>query len=115
MKRRYLLPMGAIALLYAFDRFLLTPLTSSRLLAWHGADFLAGTLMMCLLNGLLELMRQQPLRRTWVISAFSLGCGLFWEVITPLYLPRSVGDPWDILSVWLGAMAMLAVWRLAKQ
>lgn len=115
MKRRYLLPMGAIALLYAFNRFLLTPLTSSRLLAWHGADFLAGTLMMCLLNGLLELMGQQPLHRTWVISAFSLGCGLFWEVITPLYLPRSVGDPWDILSVWLGAMAMLAVWRLAKQ
>lgn len=115
MRRRYLGPMGAIALLYAFNRFLLAPLTSSRLLAWHGADFLAGTLMLCLLNGLLELMGQQPLRRTWVISAFSLGCGLFWEVITPLYLPRSVGDPWDILSVWLGAMAMLAVWRLAKQ
>lgn len=115
MKRRYLGPMGAIGTLYVLNRFLLAPLTGSRLLAWHFADFLAGALMMCLLNGLLELMGQQPLRRTWVISAFSLGCGLFWEVITPLYLPRSVGDPWDILSVWLGAMAMLAVWRLAKQ
>ena len=107
-----------IATLYAVNRFLLSPLTGSRLLAWHGADFLAGALMLCLLNGLLELLEllgRRPVRRVWSVSAFALGCGLFWEVVTPLYLPRSVGDPRDVLAVWLGAMAMLGVRRLAEQ
>lgn len=115
MQGKYGLPMGAVAVLYLLNRFLLAPLTGSRLLAWHGADFLAGALMLCVLNGLLERLGKRPLRRVRAVSAFALGCGLFWEVVTPLYLPRSVGDPRDVLAVWLGAMAMLAVWRLAKQ
>ena len=115
MQRKYGLPMGAVAVLYVLNRFLLAPLTGSRLLAWHGADFLAGALMLCLLNGLLEQSGRRPVRRVWTASIFALGCGLFWEAVTPLYLPRSVGDPRDVLAVWLGAMAMLAVWRLTKQ
>ena len=50
----------------------------------------------------------------WVFSTrihCVLGCGLFWEVVTPRYLPRSVGDPWDVLAVWLGGAALLALWR----
>ena len=115
MARRYLLPAGVIAALYAANRFALAPLTGSRLLAWHFADFLAGALMLCILNGLLEGFGRRSVRRVPAASAFALGCGLFWEAVTPLYLPRSVGDPRDVLAVWLGAMAMLAVWRLAKQ
>lgn len=115
MVRRYLLPMGAIAALYAANRFALAPLTGNRLLAWHFADFLAGALMLCLLNGLLELTGRKPVRSLFPVSAFALGCGLFWEVVTPLYLPRSVGDPRDVLAVWLGAMAMLGIRRLAER
>lgn len=48
-------------------------------------------------------------------SLFALGCGVFWEAVTPLYLPRSVGDPRDVLAVWLGAMAMLAVFRVTRK
>ena len=115
MRRRYLVPMGAIMGLYLLNRFLLSPLTGSRMLAWHFADFLAGALMLCVLNGLLEGSGRRPVRRVWAASAFALGCGLFWELVTPLYLPRSVGDPRDILAVWLGAMAMLGVWQFFKQ
>ena len=115
MARRYLLPAGVIAALYTGNRFALAPLTGSRLLAWHFADFLAGALMLCVLNGLLEGSGRRPVRRVPAASAFALGCGLFWEAVTPLYLPRSVGDPRDVLAVWLGAMAILAVWRLTKQ
>ena len=107
--------MGAIMGLYLLNRFLLSPLTGSRLLAWHFADFLAGALMLCVLNGLLEGFGRRPVRRVWAASAFTLGCGLFWELVTPLYLPRSVGDSRDILAVWLGAMAMLGVWQFFKQ
>lgn len=115
MLRRYLLPMEAIGTLYAVNRFLLSPLTGSRLLAWHGADFLAGAMMLCVLNGSLELLGRRPVRRALAVSAFALGCGLFWELVTPLYLPRSVGDPRDVLAVWLGAMAMLGAERLRSR
>ena len=109
--RRYAASGTAIAGLYLLNRFLLVPLTGWRLLAWHGADFLAGGLMLCFLNGLLLLARRRPVERFLPVSLFLLGCGLFWEVLTPLYLPRSVGDPWDVLAVWLGGLALLARWR----
>ena len=109
--RRYAASGVLIAGLYLLNRFLLVPLTGWRLLAWHGADFLAGGLMLCFLNGLLLLARRRPLERVFPASAFLLGCGLFWEIVTPLYLPRSVGDPWDVLAVWLGGLALLALWR----
>ena len=41
-----------------------------------------------------------------------LACGLFWEVVTPLYLLRSVGDLRDVLAVWLGGVALLSLWRV---
>ena len=61
--RRYAASGSAIAGLYLLNRFLLVPLTGWRLLAWHGADFLAGGLMLCLLNGLLVLARRRPVER----------------------------------------------------
>ena len=61
--RRYVTSGGAAAGLYLLNRFLLVPLTGWRLLAWHGADFLAGGLMLCLLNGLLLLARRRPVER----------------------------------------------------
>ena len=91
------------------NRFLLVPLSSGtlrRLLAWHGSDFLAGGLMLCLLNGALAAANRPPLRRFEPVSLFLVGCGLLWEVVTPLYLSRSVSDPWDVLAVWLGGMGM---------
>lgn len=100
--RRYAACGAVIAGLYLLNRFLLVPLTSCRLLAWHGADFLAGGLMLCLLNGLLCLTRRRPVERALPASLFLLACGLFWEVLTPLYLLRSVGDLRDVLAVWLG-------------
>ena len=84
--RRYAASGAVIAGLYLLNRFLLVPLTSCRLLAWHGADFLAGGLMLCLLNGLLCLTRRRPVERALPASLFLLACGLFWEVVTPLYL-----------------------------
>ena len=109
--RRYAASGVLIAGLYLLNRFLLVPLTGWRLPAWHGADFLAGGLMLCFLNGLLLLARRRPVERIFPASLFLLGCGLFWEIVTPLYLSRSVGDPRDVLAVWLGGLALLVLWR----
>ena len=68
--------------------------------------------MLCLLNGLPALTRRRPAERVFPASLFLLGCGLFWEAVTPLYLPRSAGDPRDVPAVWLGGMPLLALWRV---
>lgn len=111
--RRYVLPAAAIAGLYAANRFLLLPRTSGplhTLLAWYFADFLSGGLMLCILNALLAAARRSPLTRPLPVTVFLLACGAFWEYVTPLYLPRSVSDPRDILAVWLGGMGMLILY-----
>lgn len=103
--------------LYALNRWFLIPGTTGdlhRLLAWHGADALAGALMLCILNGALGAARRPAVVRPVPATLFLLGCGWFWEAVTPLYLPRSVGDPWDVLAVWLGGMALLALRRLGE-
>ena len=114
MRRRCLVSMGILLALYGLNRFCLVPLTGSRLLAWHGADALAGAWMLCLLVLLLELSGRPPLRLgpAW---GYLLGCGLFWEYVTPLYLPRSVSDPRDILAVWLGGTVMLVLLRRPRR
>lgn len=116
--RRYLPPAATVVLLYAVNRFVLLPNTSGRLhtlLAWYFADFLAGGLMLCILNALLASSRRPALTRPLPASLFLLACGVFWEYVTPLYLPRSVSDPRDILAVWLGGMAMLAIQTLCNR
>ena len=112
--KRYLLTSGVIAVLYGLNRFCLIPHTTGTLhdlLAWYGADVLAGALMLCVLNTALIAANRRPLRHLGWASLFLLGCGLFWEVVTPLYLPRSVGDPGDLLAYWLGGALLLPAER----
>ena len=107
--RRYLPPALGITALYLLNRFCLIPATTGtlhRLLAWHGADFLAGGAMVLVLQGARELSGYPPERRWWAMLAFLLLCGTFWEGITPLYLPRSVGDPGDVAAVVFGGMGL---------
>ena len=114
--RRYGICAAAIAAAYLINRFFLIPVSHGalhQLLTWHGADALAGGLMLCILNFLLIYSGRVPLRRALPATAFLLGCGLFWEWITPLYLARSVSDPRDILAVWLGGITTLLLLRVS--
>lgn len=115
--RRYGLPALIIAALYAGNRLLFIPHTAGmlhRLLAWHFADFLAGGLMLCVLDCALELSGRQPVRRAASALGFSLLCGGFWELVTPLYLARSTGDWRDVAAVCLGGLTMQALLKRTK-
>ncbi len=105
--RQYLLPLAIIGALYGANRFLLIPASTGALhvvaSCWLN-DFLAGGAMVCVLNGALYMARRPPVVHFWPLTAYLLACGLFWEVVTPLYLPRSVSDPIDVLAVWLGGL-----------
>ena len=109
--KKYGFAAGAIMGLYALNRFVVLPRADGllhRLLSGYFADFLAGGMMVILLFAALHLAhRKSP--RLWHCLALALTCGLFWEYITPLYLPRSVSDPWDILAVLLGGAGFLPI------
>ena len=116
--RRYGLPALIIAALYAGNRLLFIPHTAGmlhRLLAWHFADFLAGGLMLCVLDCALELSGRPPVRQAASALGFSFLCGTFWELVTPLYLPRSVGDWRDVLAVCLGGLTMFFMLNIRKK
>ena len=116
--RRYGPPIAVIASLYLLNRFWLVPRTAGllhRLLAWHFADFLAGGLMLCVLDCALELSGRPPVRQAASALGFSFLCGTFWELVTPLYLPRSGGDWRDGLAVCLGGLTMFFMLNIRKK
>ena len=116
--RRYGPPIAVIASLYLLNRFWLVPRTAGllhRLLAWHFADFLAGGLMLCVLDCALELSGRPPVRQAASALGFSFLCGTFLELVTPLYLPRSVGDWRDVLAVCLGGLTMFFMLNIRKK
>ena len=116
--RRYGPPGASIVALYILNRFWLVPRTAGllhRLLAWHFADFLAGGLMLCVLDCALMLSGRQPVRQIASALGFSALCGTFWELVTPLYLPRSVGDWRDVIAVCLGGLVMFFLLNIGKK
>lgn len=103
--KRHMAVMAGIGVLYLLNRFWLIPQTAGtvhNLLSWYGADLLAGALIFCVLQTALVVAGRPVLRNYGWASLFLLGCGLFWEVVTPMYLPRAVGDLWDLVAYWLG-------------
>ena len=99
--------------LYLCNRFFFIPHASGllrRLLAGYAADFLAGGMMLLLLMTALRLAGRR-LPGPALSLLFCLGCGLFWEYVTPLYLSRSVSDPRDVAAVVLGGACWLPLLR----
>ncbi|MBR4992123.1 MAG: hypothetical protein IKY86_03930 [Clostridia bacterium] len=109
--KKYLLTAAGLMGLYGLNRFFLIPNTGGllhRLLSGYFADFLAGGMMLVILFAALRLSGRKP-PKVLPCLALLLACGLFWECVTPLYLPRSVGDPRDILAVLLGGSCVLPI------
>ena len=107
--KKYGFAAGTIMGLYILNRFVLLPRADGllhRLLSGYFADFLAGGMMVLILFAALSAAKRKPPKP---LSALALAffCGLFWEFVTPLYLSRSVSDPWDVLAVLLGGGAIL--------
>ena len=114
MHRRAAALAAAIFTLYLANRFWLLPRLTGlprRLMAGHFADFLAGAGMLLLLCWLLAASGRRPPLTPLPALGFCLLCGLFWECVTPLYLPRSVGDGWDVLACVAGGAAVLPLLR----
>ena len=125
MKRIYVL-LGLSAL-YGANRFILLPglaaLAKSgqgtdvlyRLISSYGADVLAGAWILCFLNLILVWSGRKPVYSIAPAMLFVLGCGIFWEYVTPLYLSRSVGDPLDITAYLAGGCVYLSIEKYRRE
>lgn len=73
----------------------------------HFNDFLGGISIMAYINLILSLKKDKPLRieKFWILTLSIILIGIFWEVISPLYLSNSTGDPLDIFAYFLGGCA----------
>lgn len=77
-------------------------------------DILCGILFPTYCN-LLLIRKYLSINKLWMIELILLGCGLFWEVVAPLYVNYSVGDPIDIVAYLLGGIIYWIIYkRLSK-
>lgn len=89
------------------------PGAAGRFFAWYFHDILAGAMILSLANLLLSAGRLPPLTKVLPAAAFLLGCGLFWEYVSPLLISGSVSDPLDLLAYLAGGLAVLPLLRPA--
>ena len=75
-------------------------------------DILGGCLILAITNILLALAKFKPLKALLPCLGMCLACGLFWEYVTPVYLPRSVSDVWDIAAYMGGGVIWWLVYKI---
>ena len=85
-----------------------------RFLSSYGADVLAGAWILCFLNLVMVWSGRKPVRRISLALLFVLGCGVFWEYVTPLYLSRAVSDPLDVAAYLAGGLIYILCERRMK-
>lgn len=90
------------------------PGAAGRFFAWYFHDILAGAMILSLANLLLSAGRLPPLTKVLPAAAFLLGCGLFWEYVSPLLISGSVSDPLDLLAYLAGGLVVLPLLRLGR-
>lgn len=95
---------GAVAVLYVWDRFLWAP-RASGVLGWllrcYCNDMLAGLALIAITNILLAMTGWRPLS-FWAGVCLLLFCGVVWECLAPAIKPTAVFDPWDFLAYQCG-------------
>ena len=107
-RRDLLLLLGSLAL-YGVNQQVKTRVSwpaAEYLLRCHVNDYLGGIAFAAYLNLILSVSRwpEKRLNRPWQFLVVGVLCGLFWECAAPLFLPHSVGDPWDVAAYVLGML-----------
>jgi hypothetical protein len=55
-----------------------------------------------------------PLNRYWYVVLLMLGCGVFWEYITPIYREDTTTDVLDLVAYELGGLIYWIISWLSK-
>lgn len=104
--------LGGLLVLYCVSRAIMMPRIGPGVWASHGHDLLAVPTLAAFLSCYLVAM-QAPVHamlKLGPIMVLSLGAGLFWEYVTPLYC-ESTSDPFDLAAYMLGGLAYFVTVR----
>lgn len=74
-------------------------------------DTIGGMTFIAYTNVVLS-FRNYTITKLWKIELFMFGCGIFWEVITPLFRENTVADVWDIVAYMVGGFLYWGITRL---
>lgn len=108
---------GAPFLLYALNQQIKyqveTPVLGY-LLRCHFNDYLGGIAFAAYLNLVISFSKwpERRLKKPLHFVAAGILCGLFWEWITPMFLPNSTGDWLDVVAYVLGMLTYFILSRL---
>lgn len=66
-------------------------------------DVIGGITFIAYTNAILH-FSCHSIKKLAYIELLLFGCGLFWELITPLFRKNTVADPWDIIAYMVGGV-----------
>lgn len=111
-----LLTGSSVLLLYIINRLFLKNMLEWTFIQHYFNDVLAGMLIVAIVNVLAVIGNQHRLLLISFLRLliFTCICGLFWEYVTPLYLPYSVSDPFDVLAYMSGGALYGCILRIMQ-
>ncbi len=91
-------------LFYLANQFVLKEVFPHVFFHWYFNDIFGGILIVAIVNLIIFFGKQYYLYMNHLMTMliFTFIIGLFWEYLTPLYIPTSVTDPWDIVAYMFG-------------
>lgn len=90
--------------LYVWNQFLKQRIPSDALrlfMAGYFNDIIGSITFPAYVNVVMS-FRGISVEKLWQIELMMLGCGIFWEVITPLFRKSTVADIWDMAAYLAG-------------
>jgi putative effector of murein hydrolase len=113
LKKKNILLIAITLILYLINQYIKTKI-SYETIRWYlncyFNDTIGGITFIAYCNIMFELYRK-PITKLWKIELLLLGCGIFWEYITPLYRHNTVSDKWDVVAYMVGGVIY---WILIK-
>ena len=83
----------------------------SDLIRWYFTDLLAVPSLLALFNLIWSALARRPVSGFAEIAIITLVCSIIWEVIAPSIVESSIGDPFDVLAYFIGAVGYYVLRR----
>lgn len=77
-------------------------------------DVIGGMVVMFCVDLIISLAYTEFYLKYWHVLLIILGCGVFWEYVTPLYRKDSVSDIFDIVAYVVGGILFWKIQSLIK-
>ena len=91
---------------------------SNKTLKWFMSCYfndIIGSMTFMAYSNIVFSFRKIMMSKLWQIELLMFSCGIFWELITPLYRADTVADIWDIFAYMTGGILYWLLIRKGKK